>query len=90
MVGARNSGCVVRRLARRVRFRWNCPNLGLVFDPGLVAAYRRRLSDRHHRTNQMAADFKKTLDKFEVPEKEQTELFAIVESTKPDIVISEE
>jgi hemoglobin len=38
----------------------------------------------------MAADFKKTLDKFEVPEKEQSELFAIVESTKPDIVISEE
>ena len=34
----------------------------------------------------MAADFKKTLDKFEVPEKEQKELFAIVESTKPDIV----
>ncbi len=38
----------------------------------------------------MAADFKKTLDKFEVPEKEQSELFAIIESTKPDIVISEE
>ena len=38
----------------------------------------------------MSADFKKTLDKFEVPEKEQSELFAIVESTKPDIVISGE
>ncbi len=36
----------------------------------------------------MAADFKKTLNKFEVPEKEQKELFAIVESTKSDIVIS--
>ncbi len=36
----------------------------------------------------MVADFKKTLDKFEVPEKEQNELFAIVESTKPDIVVS--
>ncbi len=36
----------------------------------------------------MVADFKKTLDKFKVPEKEQNELFAIVESTKPDIVIS--
>jgi len=34
----------------------------------------------------MAADFKATLDKFKVPEKEQSELFAIVESTKPDIV----
>jgi len=37
----------------------------------------------------MLADFKKSLDKFEVPEREQDELFAIVESTKPDIVISE-
>jgi hemoglobin len=34
----------------------------------------------------MAADFRKTLDKFKVPEKEQKELFAIVESTKKDIV----
>ena len=31
-------------------------------------------------------DFKQTLDKFEVPAKEQDELFAIVESTKGDIV----
>ena len=36
----------------------------------------------------MAADFKKTLDKFNVPEKEQNELFTIIGSTKPDIVIS--
>jgi len=36
----------------------------------------------------MVADFKKTLDHFKVPEKEQNELFAIVESTKPDIVVS--
>jgi len=36
----------------------------------------------------MVTDFKKTLDHFKVPEKEQNELFAIVESTKPDIVIS--
>ena len=36
----------------------------------------------------MVADFKKTLDKFKVSEKEQNELFAIVESTKPDIVSS--
>ncbi len=36
----------------------------------------------------MRADFKKTLDKFQVPEKEQNELFAIVESTKGDIVLS--
>jgi hemoglobin len=36
----------------------------------------------------MAADFKKVLDKFKVPEQEQKELFAIVDSTKKDIVIS--
>lgn len=36
----------------------------------------------------MADDFKKTLDKFNVPEKEQQELFAIVNSTKKDIVMS--
>ncbi len=36
----------------------------------------------------MGADFKKVLDKFKVPEREQKELFAIVESTKKDIVIS--
>lgn len=34
----------------------------------------------------MRADFKKVLDKFKVPEQEQKELFAIVESTKGDIV----
>ena len=38
----------------------------------------------------MLADFKVTLDKFEVPEKEQSELIAIVESTKGDIVMSAE
>ena len=34
----------------------------------------------------MRDEFKKTLDKFQVPEKEQKELFDIVESTKKDIV----
>ena len=34
----------------------------------------------------MAADFKKTLDHFKVPAAEQQELFAIVESVKPQIV----
>ena len=38
----------------------------------------------------MRAVFKKSLDKFQVPEKEQNELFAIVESTKPDIVMSKD
>ena len=36
----------------------------------------------------MEADFKKVLDKFKVPEQEQKELFAIVATTKKDIVIS--
>lgn len=36
----------------------------------------------------MTADFKAVLDKFKVPEQEQKELFAIVESTKKDIVMS--
>jgi len=34
----------------------------------------------------MLSDFEKTLDKFKVPEAEQKELIAIVESTKKDIV----
>jgi hemoglobin len=34
----------------------------------------------------MVVDFKKSLDKFKVPEREQKELVAIVESTKKDIV----
>lgn len=36
----------------------------------------------------MLADFRKVLDKFKVPEQEQNELIAIVESTKKDIVIA--
>ena len=36
----------------------------------------------------MVADFKKTLDKFKVPEREQKELVDIVESTKKDIVVT--
>ena len=35
----------------------------------------------------MSADFKATLDAFKVPDAEQEELFAIVESTKGDIVV---
>jgi hemoglobin len=33
-------------------------------------------------------DFQQTLDKFSVPQQEQDELFAIVESTKEDIVLA--
>jgi hemoglobin len=36
----------------------------------------------------MLADFKATLDAFKVPAPEQKELFAIVESTKADIVVA--
>ena len=35
----------------------------------------------------MRDEFKKTLDKFQVPEKEQKELFDIIERTKKDIVM---
>jgi len=37
----------------------------------------------------MAAEFKKSLDKFKVPEAEQKELFDIVGTTKADIVVPE-
>ena len=54
----------------------------------------RSMKDAHKRLNitekewaAMRAEFKKSLDKFSVPEKEQNELFAIVESTKKDIVV---
>ena len=36
----------------------------------------------------MVADFRKSLDKFKVPAKEQSELLAIVEGTKADIVVA--
>ena len=35
-------------------------------------------------------DFQTTLDKFEVPAPEQQELFAIVQSTKDDIVLKKD
>jgi hemoglobin len=35
----------------------------------------------------MVADFRKTLDKYKVPQKEQAELITIVGSTKKDIVV---
>jgi hemoglobin len=38
--------------------------------------------------NAMAADFKRVLDKFKVPEAEQKELFDIVGTTKADIVVA--
>jgi hemoglobin len=36
----------------------------------------------------MVSDFQNSLNKFKVPDKEQKELFAIVESTKGDIVVA--
>lgn len=36
----------------------------------------------------MVADFRKTLDKFQVPTAEQNELIAIVETVKPEIVVA--
>ena len=64
---------------------------------GLEKYTGRNMIDSHAHLNitesewqAMLVDFKKTLDKLEVPEKEQSELFAIVESTKADIVTAEE
>jgi hemoglobin len=53
----------------------------------------RSMQDSHAKLNindaqwqAMAADFRRTLDKFKVPAKEQEELLAIVAGTKKDIV----
>ena len=43
---------------------------------------------RQYQWQAMTVDFKKSLNKFKVPPKEQSELIAIVESTKGDIVLS--
>jgi hemoglobin len=55
----------------------------------------RSMKDSHRHLNitekewaAMVADFKKSLSKFKVPEKEQGDLVSIVESTKGDIVMS--
>jgi hemoglobin len=54
----------------------------------------RSMKDAHKHLNiterewaALRAEFKKSLEKFNVAEKEQNELFAIVESTKKDIVV---
>jgi hemoglobin len=54
----------------------------------------RSMKDSHEHLNitdkewqAMTADFKKSLDTFKVPDKEQEELFTIVESTKKDIAV---
>lgn len=53
------------------------------------------MKNSHHHLNiteaewqVMLTEFKKSLDKFQVPAREQQELIAIVESTKKDIVIA--
>ena len=46
----------------------------------------RRLNITETQWEAMAADFRQTLDKFKVPQKEQQELISIVGSTKKDIV----
>ncbi len=45
------------------------------------------LGINEHEWRAFLDDFKQTLDKFQVPQAEQAELFAIVESTKHDIVL---
>ncbi|MBI2839084.1 MAG: group 1 truncated hemoglobin [Acidobacteria bacterium] len=62
---------------------------------GPYAYAGRTMKDAHRKLNitekewrAMLDDFKKTLDRFTVPAQEQKELFAIVESTKGDIVVA--
>jgi hemoglobin len=47
-----------------------------------------KLNISHAEWDAMVTDFKATLDKFKVPQREQQELIAIVDSTKNDIVRS--
>ncbi|HEX9654635.1 MAG TPA: hypothetical protein VGA99_13080 [bacterium] len=61
---------------------------------GFMSTSGRSMKDSHahldiadNEWQAMVADFKKTLDEFKVPAKEQGELIAIVESTRPDIVM---
>jgi hemoglobin len=58
-------------------------------------AYRPAMKESHEKMNitqaewdAMVTDFKATLDKFKVPQREQQELITIVDSTKNDIVRS--
>ncbi len=53
---------------------------------GMKEAHR-NLNITENEWKAMLADFKKVLDKFQVPDPEQKELIAIVESTKKDIVL---
>ena len=48
---------------------------------------RQKLNITEGQWQAMVADFRKTLDKFKVPAKEQGELITIVDSTKTDIVM---
>jgi hemoglobin len=47
-----------------------------------------KLNISHAEWDAMVTDFKATLDKFKVPQREQQELITIVDSTKNDIVRS--
>jgi len=53
-----------------------------------MANAHKHLNINENQWQAMKDDFKKTLDHFKVPAKEQDELIKIVESTKKDIVIS--
>lgn len=50
----------------------------------------KRLNISEDEWDAMGKDFQTTLNKFNVPEAEQQELFEIVGTTKPDIVMSED
>lgn len=58
------------------------------YDGRSMKASHAHLNIREKEWQAMLVDFKKTLDEFKVPAKEQGELIAIVESTKQDIVVT--
>ena len=63
-----------------------CPLNSKSVKGGLSSSTILQITEREWQA--MRDEFKKSLDKFKVPGREQKELFAIVESTKKDIVVS--
>jgi hemoglobin len=83
-----------RNPARKAGLKFQVATLVCQVTGGPCTYAGQNMKDSHARFNinetewqAMAADFKATLDKFGVPKAEQDELFAIVGSTKADIVV---
>ena len=56
---------------------------------GFTKTYKREKAEATVKVVDFEADCKATFDKFGVPEAEQEELFAIIGSTKGDIVVAD-